>query len=229
MSLTGREGTLSLLGATRIVEDCVCEFFDTFGCSNRTAIREHGAFWVFTKNRLQMLAPLRWNEVYRAQCSFTKISTASVVTDTVIYADNGVIAAYSRTEACAIDLKTQRIKALKDVGFPVGEKTAAPISGYEFERVGFDCDIIAGRCVVPSTSIDTGRHTNNVEYVRFILNTISCDEEESFPVEGFEIRYLRQSHEGDSLDIFRSKDGERFVIKNGGETTATFRAFRRAK
>ena len=77
---------------------------------------------------------------------------------------------------------------------------------------------------VKYSNVDFAMHTNNKEYVRFILDTYSVDDLISRPVREMEIMYKEQSYEGDILtvkkgsdngrDVFEIMCGDRTVIKS---------------
>ncbi len=60
-----------------------------------------------------------------------------------------------------------------------------------------------GQVQVKYTNIDFSQHTNNIEYVRFMLDTYSVRELEARPVKEMEIVYTNQSFEDDVLAIHR--------------------------
>ena len=69
---------------------------------------------------------------------------------------------------------------------------------------------------VKYSNIDFLKHTNNKEYIRFILDTYKVDELLLKPVKEIEIAYMNQSHGGDILTISKAiADGvELFSVNN---------------
>ena len=66
--------------------------------------------------------------------------------------------------------------------------------------------------LVSYTNIDFAHHTNNKEYVRFILNTYTVREMETRAITEAEIKYLSQSHEGDVLSVCKQRNGNADII-----------------
>ena len=65
------------------------------------------------------------------------------------------------------------------------------------------------RLIVKSGDIDFVQHTNNVSYVRFIMNTYTVKELRENRVKAIEVRYAGQTHEGDELSIRKAvQDGK---------------------
>ena len=59
------------------------------------------------------------------------------------------------------------------------------------------------------------KHTNNVSYVRFIMNMINSEILNNNIITDFEINYINESKEGQLLDIYRKdyEDKIDFLIK----------------
>ena len=65
------------------------------------------------------------------------------------------------------------------------------------------------------TDIDYSRHTNNVSYVKFIINTLSSEFIDKYIIIDFEIHYINESKEGQILSIYKQEkeDSMEFFIK----------------
>lgn len=65
--------------------------------------------------------------------------------------------------------------------------------------------------------IDYSRHTNNVVYVRYIVNTVSCEFLDNNQITDFEIHYINESREGEILKIYKKEkeSSMEFLIKEG--------------
>ncbi len=76
---------------------------------------------------------------------------------------------------------------------------------------------------VRSTSLDYCYHTNNIEYVRFMLNTYPVEHFKTHEPAQLEIHYASQSFEGEKLDIMKASDesGDQFqILRDGQEITS---------
>ena len=75
--------------------------------------------------------------------------------------------------------------------------------------------------MVKSGDIDFVQHTNNVSYIRFIMNTYTVKELRERPVKAIEVRYAGQTHEGDLLSIRKAEqDGKELFDVALGDTVA---------
>lgn len=65
---------------------------------------------------------------------------------------------------------------------------------------------------VRASSIDIGRHMNNVAYVRAFLDCFSADEVAAMPVETMEARYITACMEGEELRIYKKRTEDGYVL-----------------
>ena len=218
-SMTDYSQGLSVIGALRIVEDFLCDFFASLGIDNPTVRKNYGAFWVFSKNKVDFLEKVAWGEELTVKCFFTKISAASIVTTLLFQKEGGNIALSSSVECCFISVTDGKILPIKTLDF---DKTCATATNDRiYEK--FDAPIGGEATVfkVSSTSIDYSMHTNNVEYLQYVLGQYSVEELTTSPVLSIEAHYLRQTFEGDELKCYRSrKDGEDVFALYIGEAVA---------
>ena len=215
------ESKLSVLGAVCKIQNNVCDFFYSVGIDGLTLKKKINASWMFTKNKIKFILPLKWNEKFKVNCFISKISMATMYVDTILYKQSGEIAVYSKTEVCLVDLSSNSIKRIKDIGLDENYEIIDSKMEVDFDRFnqieeGTEIDKIKVR----STSIDYLHHTNNTEYVRFVMNTYSSSEQITCPIREFEIHYVGQAKENDLLTIYRktSENIDYVTIKNEDKT-----------
>lgn len=219
---------LSVIGAAQIIEDNVCAFFASFGKDNVSLRLQYNALWMFVKNKFQKRAHVSWNEEISVESYITAKTAATVVVDTVVRNSKGEIAVMARTETCVIDLATQRIRRVSSVDFPEDIEIYDSAAGFEFTR--FEKSALSEKYGfnVPSTSIDFCKHLNNVEYLRFILNNTSVEEELARPVRETELNFVNQARENEYLTVLSGEtDGyEIYEIRNGEKVVVRCRISR---
>ena len=215
--LIGVDTKLSVMGAFRIVEDAVTEMMAALKIDGLTVKKQYNAMWVFTKNRIKLLKALEWGENYTVESFITAFSLVRLNIEVAVKNQSGEIAAYSKTELCALNLGTGRIMKTSEVG--LNETFVKEPSLLNIELTKFnDCDLPQVESVtVRSTNIDFSHHTNNVEYVRLLLNTYSVDEILNNPIREIEVCYISQSFENDVLQIYKSTDGNKDILMIGKE------------
>ncbi len=190
-----------MLGCFQIVEEAITELTGELKIDGITEKEVYNAFWVFTKNRVKFFNKIKWNETLNISCFISNKSLAKMNFDVMAKNLRGDIIFYARVEACALDYATQRIRKLTTVG--VGEDMLAeqPQMDIEFTKFDYTDLPLVEHVRVRSTNIDMSHHTNNLEYLRFIINTYSVIELEKNPIREIEVDYTSQSFENDILDI----------------------------
>lgn len=202
-SLCDAEVKLSLTGAFEIVEDLVTEMMGKQHIDGVTCMREYGAMWVFVRNHLEMPGVLRWMDAYTAECYISSFSLLKLNVDSVIRNEEGEIVLFSRIELCAVDLETMKIRKSWTVG--LGEATPPEETEIDvsFSREKYVPGKLLETVTVRTADIDYCHHCNNVSYIRFLENQWPVDELLAHPVRMIEVQYANQTHEGDSLEIYR--------------------------
>lgn len=214
-SLTDYNANLSVLGALQIMEDAITEFMGDLKIDGLTAKREYNAVWVFSKTKIEFLKSILWNSEYTLTCFISKISNVTIDIDVGIKNSDDELCVYSRTELCALDMSNGRIRKVSTVGVDDSFQAHAPLAELVFEKIDAEDLPAAEEVKIGFTSIDYAVHTNNKEYVRFMLNTYTVDEMRSFPIREMQIAYANQSFEGDVLTVHKGRcDGkDLFVIR----------------
>lgn len=212
---------LGIQGAFDLVQDYLTEMLGELSLDGVSLREKYGCVWVFTRNRVEIDRDLMWKDRYTAESFISSARGAKMTVDTVLKDAQGNICVYSRIEMCALDLKAQKIRRIRDVGVTSDEHVEAPRREIDFSRLKHDGLEEVDTLVVKSGDIDFVRHTNNVSYVRFIMNTYTVQELTDRPVRAIEVRYAGQTHEGDILSIRKAvRDGKELFDVVHGDTVA---------
>lgn len=211
-SMSGSDECLSVFGIFQVVEDAITELTGELKIDGITEKEAYNAFWVFTKNRVKIFNRPKWNEEFNISCFISSKSLAKLNFDVLAKNAKNQLVFYARVEACALDYSTQRIRKLTTVG--VGEDMCAeqPVMDVEFAKFNYTDLPLFETVRVRSTNIDMSHHTNNLEYLRFILNTYSVGELETRPIREIEVVYASQSFENDLLDVKKLCAGKDIVL-----------------
>lgn len=194
-------GSLSLVGALVLVEDAITAMMAKLKLDGFTVRREHGALMVFAKNHLSFLEPIIWRDKIKVSCFIAAQSPARLNVD-VCVKKAGKIALYARTEVCAVDEKTGRIRRLESVG--AGKQVHIVRAPYDMLWQNIEGDgKSVGKVKVGTSNIDYAGHTNNVEYLRLLLNTFGLEKWRGMAVRELQVAYLNQSFLHDELSIYR--------------------------
>ena len=212
---------LSVRGMFDLVQDLLTEMLGSVELDGVSMKRRFGCVWVFTRNRIQIDSALSWKEEYIAESYISSAKGAKMTVDTVLKDTGGSIRLYSRIEMCALDLASQKIRRIRDIGVSIDGYVETPEREIEFSRMRHEGLEPSDSVQVRSGDIDFIGHTNNVSYIRFIMNTYKVDELMERPVREIEIRYAGQTHEGDVLTVKKAEqDGREMFDVCLGDTAA---------
>ena len=211
-SMIGSDACLSTVGAFHIIEDAITEFMGELNIDGLTVLQKYNAFWVFAKTHAKFLKKLAWGEEYTVTAFISSMSLAKMYEDVTVCDKAGDVLLYARVELCVLDKATQRIKKIATVGV---DETM--LSNEATEEITFGkfptCELpLIEQVKVRSTSTDRFHHTNNVEYIRFIMNTYSTHELEARDIKEIEVIYSGQSYENDMLDVMKAESPDRDLI-----------------
>ncbi len=208
---------LSLLGCATIIQDMVTELFEYLETDNRRIKDENNAVWVLTKLKIHFEKYPIWKQNIQATSFITNKSKIRVQNNTKVEDETGSILFVAKQESCPLDLTSRRIRKIETIRFPLDLEIKKPILEEDFEKLNNDFrqENIVGTREVYYSDTDYSKHTNNVSYVRFIMNMINSEILNNNIITDFEISYINESKEGQLLDIYR-KDYENkidFLIK----------------
>lgn len=158
-------------------------------------------FGFFLKSKIKIYQNIAWNEDYAVTCFISKITRASICIDVGIKNRSDALCAYSRVELCALDLQSGRIRKVSTVGVDSRIETYSPLTDISFAKIGEEPLPEAEQIKVRYTNIDYVGHTNNKEYIRFMLNTYSAQELQARPIREMDVAYIDQSYENDMLTV----------------------------
>ena len=212
-SVTGSDECLSLIGIFQIVENMLTEMMGMQNIDGITLKNKYNAFWVFVKTKVHLVNKCAWNEQITLSSFISEISFAKLYADVEAKNSNGDVVFYSRTELCALDISSPKIRRLTTVGFDkkiIAEKAPMNVT---FNKVDTNNLEYIEQIKVRSTNIDFSHHTNNVEYVRFILNTYTVNELENKNMKEVTVIYTGQSYENDLLNVFKTNFEDKDIIE----------------
>ncbi len=219
-SLSDSHANLSVLGAFGVAEDAITEFMGDLKIDGLTAKRVYNAVWVFAKTKIKFLKNIEWNQEYSLTCFLSKISNVTIHIDVGLKNSGGELCVYSRTELCALDLITHRIRKVSTVGVNAEITTEEPLLEMPFAKIEAENLPVAEQVTVRYTDIDYAVHTNNKQYVRFLLDTYTVRELDRSSIREMDIVYVNQSYEGDRLTIRKgnSENRDSFLIQKEDQT-----------
>lgn len=219
-----RNCRLGLLSIMNIAQDTATTYYGTMKTDNITLRKQNNAAWVYTKMKVHIINIPEWNEemyirAYTTLHSRVKTSIEIVIKDKH---DNTLI--YVEQESCPIDLTNRKIRKLDTISYPSDIEDEERELEESFERMNWkydEYDYFYKQLVQPS-DIDFTNHTNNTMYVKYMMNSINTDFWLNKQITDFEIQFLKESKEGEILEIYRKEENGRinFLLKRNDDEIA---------
>lgn len=204
-SMVDTKANLSLLGLCDVIVDTMSEMLGLLKLDGLYALKNYNAMWVISKNKIRILDKAKWNEELEVESFISSTTLARITIDTVIKKLDKIIA-YSRIESCAIDLQSRRIRRTNTMGIDENITIENPYNFNQFLETRDECNDLKLEFTQKSlyTNIDYLHHTNNLEYIRVLLNSFTVKEIEIKPIKQIEINYKNQSFENDLLEVYKN-------------------------
>lgn len=210
--MTDPLANLSVIGCFQIAEETVTELMGRLKIDGITVKKAYNAVWVFAKSKLKVIGNIAWNEQYTVVGFISKVTRVSIDIDVEIKSKTDEPCAYLRVELCALDLLSGKIRRVSTVGVDDSIRAEAPETDLSFSK--FDAENLpeVAQVKIKYTNIDFVGHTNNKEYIRFMLNTYSVRELEERPIKEMDVVYVNQTYENDILTVQKDSDKDRDII-----------------
>lgn len=207
----------SISGILDLFQNVQTMHTELMGVDAPTMRRADNAFWVLTKYQLHFHSQPRWRQNVVTTTWPSPPSLAKAERQLLLSDEQGNALVSAKAEWCALDCDSRRIRKL------------STLSSYPFsmehkpERVwegGFlpipekltDEDY-AYSVTIRYSHLDFNGHVNNVKYVPMLADCYSSSFWEGVSISDFEIIYANESREGDLLDVYARKDGNRIVFQ----------------
>ena len=166
---------------------------------------ERGCFWVAVRTRVMIYRRPALGQAVQAETWPAKPALAKCDRFyRLLYDGESLVEA--RTEWTAQDLKTGAIRRTDTYGWPDIETLPERVCGEPFTRFRAVSEGKTFSYTVGSMDIDTGRHMNNVAYIRMLLGLFSTKELAAMDIYEAEVSYRRACLEGESLTIRRVRE-----------------------
>ena len=216
-SLTDCRLSMGLLETQSVIQDNMCDFFQEIGADGVRMVPIKNCFFVVTKSKIVFTKKLTWQDKFSATSEVSSMTRLKVNLCTELTSEEGLVAVCVQ-EMVAIDADKRTPCLVASTLFPLDLECGKKCD-LDFERMVVDIEdsCYVGSHVVDVTNIDFYKHTNNMEYIRFMLTTLDLDYVLTHDIESFEIHYIAESRFGDELKIYRKEidDGYYFQINNG--------------
>ena len=208
-----QEGKLDIVSGFNLVQNMMTEYFESFKSDNIRLKAKNNAIWVVTKAKMHFYKYPMWRDEISGIGRTTKVKPIRTEMETTFKDKENKLLFSTRQETCVIDLDTRKIRKVETVDYPEDMEAEEPIfqDAYQVLKDDFSEEDYVYKQKVFSSDIDFSRHTNNVSYVKYIINTLPCKFFEDNKVTDIEIHYISETKEGQTLKIYK-KEKENSVL-----------------
>ena len=186
-----------------ITQIAITEFFKTIGFDNLNMRNKYNSAWVITKTKLKINKLPFWGNDIKTKTYITNIKPVKTDIETVFYDLDGNVLIVIKDEMCVIDMELRKIRRLKDFLFDKEETTESLLTD-NYELINQDNLELSDKVKVQFCDIDCTNHTNNVSYIRFIMNSLGKDFFNGNNILMADLQYMHESRIDEVLDIYKS-------------------------
>lgn len=208
---------MDLISSLTIVQNMMTEYFGDFKSDNIILKKNNKAIWVVTRTKVHLNKYPKWRDIVKARSYTTKVKPIRIEIESTFKDINDEILFIAKQECCAIDLESRKLRKINTVDYPQDMETEESIfpNSYLILKEDFTENDYIYEQKVFSSDIDYSNHTNNVSYVKYVINTLPCKFFEENQITDFEIHYINESKEGQILKVYKKeKDNSmEFLIK----------------
>ena len=213
-----KNANLSLISAIMLVQDMTTEYFGSFGGDNITVRKKDNAVWVITKTKIHFQKFPKWLDEMEEKSYTIKSKLARTELETTFKDKKGNLFFVAIQESCPIDMTTRKVRRISTITYPADMEEQDSILNKPYLRLNEVFEEKDKKYIqkVLATDIDFSHHTNNVMYVRYLLNAFSSEFWSEKQITDFEIHYIAEVREGAILQIYAKQIDERtidFLIK----------------
>ncbi len=201
-----RVDNLAKLGLDSIfdfTQIAITEFFKSIGYDNLTMKNKYNYAWVITKTKLNIKSIPSWGENIYAKTYISNIRPVKTDIETIFYDLNGNTLMVIKDEMCIISLETRKIVKLSEVGFDKLDISKSIIEE-PYENINMDNLVKFDSFNVKFCDIDCTNHTNNVSYIRFVMNSLGMQFLNNNDIISMDLRYLNESRIDELLDVYKN-------------------------
>lgn len=219
-----QKGEFNVIAAFHLVQNIMTEYFESFESDNLRLKQKDHAIWVVSKTKLHFYQFPLWRDVICGDSYTTEVKPIRIEIESNFQNEKAEEIFVAKQECCVIDLETRRLRKIDTVHYPtnIKKKETKWAEPYLRLKEEFSEEDYVYSQKIFSSDIDFSRHTNNVAYVKWMMNTLPCQFFDDNQILDFEIHYLQESREGEEVRIYKKEKGTtmEFLIKAGEKEIA---------
>ncbi|MDE7352903.1 MAG: hypothetical protein K2O06_07615 [Acetatifactor sp.] len=209
-----RDGQVGLRGYMNYFQDMATHYMHNIQKGNDTLPEEYGIVWMYTKYRMHISRKIKFTGELNMETWIPEGKSSAVIHQNLLISKDGEECARGCVESCLYHLSKKRLVRLKEIDFPADIAESIQSGMQEFQKLPVDLDGMEYIYThqVRYTDLDKTGHMTNLKYVDLFLNAFDSKFFEEFQIEEFELHFLDQCFEGESIHVYkRIFDGKIFL------------------
>ena len=212
-----QKGQLDLVSAFNLTQNIMTEYFESFKSDNMRLKKNNNAIWVVSKTKIHFNKYPMWRDLIKGTGYTTKIKPIRIEIETNFENNKKENLFIAKQECCVIDLNNRRLRKIDTVDYPKDMETLQGFFERDFSKLTEEFtekDFVYEQKIY-SSDIDFSQHTNNVAYVKYIMNTFNCEFFNDNKITDIEIHYIKETREGHTLKVYKKEKNNsmEFLIK----------------
>ena len=180
-----------------------------------TLAERSGAFWVLTRMKFEIRRLPRMGETTEMTTWPTTVTPFRFLRDYTIAID-GAAAIVGTSEWCTLDLETRTLRKSSTIAYPyemAHREERSGCSPFTKLRVKLAEEDYSHTHTARFGDMDSNGHTNNVVYMRMVLDAFSPEEFYALSIRAVEVEYATQSYLGDEIRIYKKRIDEGIYVE----------------
>ena len=188
---------------------------DEMEIDGKTLLEKSNAFWVLTKLKMKIHRLPEFDETLEIETWPTVAKGVRFGRDYRISKD-GIPLISGTSDWCTLDFDTRKPRRVDTIHYlhimPHREDRSDAGEILRIRETVEDAEI-NHKYRSSFVDIDTNKHTNNIAYLRMILNCFSPEEFNELQLDELQVSFLSQTFHGDEITVYKKKTDYGFYIE----------------
>lgn len=209
-----RDGYVGLRGYMNYFQDMATHYMHNLEKGNDTIPEKYGMVWMYTKYKMQVFQKADYTGELTMKTWIPQGKLSAVVRQNLLILRNGEEYARGCLESCLFDLSKNRLVRLKEIDFPTDITESMEFDMPGFEKIPAEADgmELAYSHKIRYTDLDKTGHMTNLKYIDLFLNAFDSSFYDKFRIREFELHFLNQCYEGETLNVYQKLSGEKVFL-----------------
>lgn len=200
-----RDGCVGLRGYMNYFQDMATHYMHNIQKGNDTLPEKYGIVWMYTKYKMYINRKVDFTEELNMRTWIPEGKSPAIIRQNLLISRGGEECARGCVESCLYHISKKRLVRLKEIDFPtdIAENIKSDIQGFQKLPVDLEGMEYVYAHQVRYTDLDKTGHMTNLKYVDLFLNAFDSMFFEKFQIGEFELHFIDQCFEGETISVYR--------------------------